>query len=72
MMREPAFRGRQPIFIGDDITDQTVFPIIPDYHGRCFSVGRPMAGTDGCFDDPTAVRAWLTRAAESLELVTEA
>ena len=72
MMREPAFRGRRPIFIGDDVTDETVFPIIPDYHGRCFSVGRPMAGTDGCFDDPTAVRAWLTRAAESLELVTEA
>ena len=54
------------------ITDETVFPIIPDYHGRCFSVGRPIAGTDGCFDDPEAVRAWLSRAAESLELVNEA
>ena len=64
MMREPAFKGRKPIFIGDDITDQTVFPIISDYHGRCFSVGHQMSGTDGCFDDPAAVRAWLARAAE--------
>ena len=72
LMHEPAFAGRRPIFIGDDITDETVFPIIPDYHGRCFSVGREIAGTDGCFDDPEAVRAWLARAAESLELVNEA
>ena len=72
MMHEPAFAGRQPIFIGDDVTDETVFPIIPDYHGRCFSVGRTIAGTDGCFDDPAAVRAWLSRAAEALELLSEA
>lgn len=72
MMNEPPFAGRQPIFIGDDITDETVFPVIPDYRGRCFSVGRPIAGTDGCFEDPAAVRAWLSRAAESLELLSEA
>lgn len=72
LMHEPAFAGRKPIFIGDDITDETVFPVIPDYHGRCFSVGRQIRGTDGWFEDPTAVRAWLSRAAESLELLSEA
>src|SRR5512139_559049 len=29
MTREP-FKGRRPFFIGDDVTDETVFAIMPD------------------------------------------
>ena len=29
MTREP-FKGRRPLFIGDDVTDETVFAIMPD------------------------------------------
>jgi trehalose 6-phosphate phosphatase len=71
MMKEKAFAGRRPIFIGDDVTDETVFPIIPRYRGRCFSVSRVVEGTDGCFADPAAVRGWISRAAEAFELVDE-
>ena len=39
MTREP-FKGRRPLFIGDDVTDETVFAIMPDLNGLAFSVGR--------------------------------
>lgn len=66
LMSQKPFLGRQPIFVGDDVTDETVFPIMPLYRGLSYSVGRRISGTDGCFDDPHAVRSWLARAADSL------
>ena len=39
MTLEP-FKGRRPFFIGDDVTDETVFAIMPDLDGLAFSVGR--------------------------------
>ena len=63
LMKHPPFAGRQPIFLGDDVTDETVFPIIPEFSGYCFSVGRKIEGTDGCFDNPAAVRKWLKKIA---------
>ena len=42
-----------------DTTDEAVFAILPDLAGYGFSVGREMAGADGIFDSPHAVRAWL-------------
>ena len=63
LMQHPPFAGRAPIFLGDDVTDETVFPIIPEFSGYCFSVGRKIEGTDGCFDNPAAVRKWLKKIA---------
>ena len=40
LMKHEPFRGRRPIFIGDDVTDETVFAIMPDMNGLSFSVGR--------------------------------
>ena len=60
MKREP-FRGRRPIFIGDDVTDETVFAIMPDMDGLAFSVGRRAMGVSGHFDAPADVRAFLAR-----------
>ncbi len=60
MTREP-FKGRRPIFIGDDVTDETVFAIMPDMNGLAFSVGRRAMGVDGHFDAPNDVRAFLAR-----------
>jgi trehalose 6-phosphate phosphatase len=59
MMREP-FRGRRPFFIGDDVTDETVFAIMPDFDGLAFSVGRRARGVAGHFDAPSDVREFLT------------
>jgi trehalose 6-phosphate phosphatase len=59
MTREP-FKGRRPFFIGDDVTDETVFAIMPDFDGLAFSVGRRARGVAGHFDSPDDVREFLT------------
>ena len=64
LMKHEPFKGRRPIFIGDDVTDETVFAIMPDLHGLAFSVGRQAQGVAGHFDEPSDVRAFL---AELLE-----
>ncbi len=47
------------MFLGDDITDETVFAIMPDLDGIAFSVGRKAQGVAGHFDSPEDVRRWL-------------
>jgi trehalose 6-phosphate phosphatase len=59
LMTHEPFRGRRPIFIGDDVTDETVFAIMPDLGGLAFSVGRRAKGVAGHFDEPRDVREWL-------------
>jgi trehalose 6-phosphate phosphatase len=61
LMKHEPFRGRRPIFIGDDVTDETVFAIMPDMNGLSFSVGRRAIGVNGHFDTPSDVRAFLAR-----------
>jgi trehalose 6-phosphate phosphatase len=58
MMHEP-FKGRRPLFIGDDVTDESVFAIMPDLDGLAFSVGRRARGVAGHFDAPSDVREFL-------------
>ena len=69
LMRHAPFAGRRPVFIGDDVTDETVFAILPDLGGIGFSVGRQVAGLAGCFETPGEVRAWLERLAPADESV---
>jgi trehalose 6-phosphate phosphatase len=59
LMTRAPFQGRKPLFIGDDVTDETVFAIMPDYGGLSFSVGRRAEGVDGHFDAPNDVREFL-------------
>src|SRR3954454_2924976 len=61
LMSYGPFKGRRPIFIGDDVTDETVFAIMPDLDGLAFSVGRRAHGVDGHFDAPSDVREFLAR-----------
>ena len=61
LMSHEPFRGRRPIFIGDDVTDESVFAIMPDLGGLAFSVGRHASGVAGHFEQPSEVRAWLKR-----------
>ena len=67
LMRYPPFIDRHPIFIGDDVTDESVFEIIAEFDGLAFSVGRMVAGVNGHFERPEAVRGWLTRIADEGE-----
>jgi len=61
LMTHEPFKGRRPIFIGDDVTDETVFAILPDLDGLAFSVGRRAQGVADHFDEPRDVREWLAR-----------
>jgi trehalose 6-phosphate phosphatase len=60
LMEYPPFKGRKPIFIGDDTTDEPVFPILSQFGGLGFSVGRVVADVSGHFEKPESVRAWLS------------
>src|SRR6201986_4758534 len=59
LMPPEPFRGRYPIFIGDDVTDESVFAAMPSLGGLAFSVGRYAQGVAGHFDEPTDGRSWL-------------
>ena len=59
LMTHEPFKGRRPFFIGDDVTDETVFAIMPDLDGLSFSVGRRAKGVAGHFDAPSDVREFL-------------
>ena len=61
LMTHEPFKGRKPLFIGDDVTDETVFAIMPDFDGVAFSVGRRAQGVAGHFDTPNDVREFLAR-----------
>jgi trehalose 6-phosphate phosphatase len=61
LMTHEPFKGRRPLFIGDDVTDETVFAIMPDFDGLAFSVGRHAHGVAGHFDSPADVRAFLAQ-----------
>ncbi len=61
----PRFRGRTPIFVGDDETDEAGFAVVSTRGGFAFSVGRPRPRARGTFARPSEVRQWLADFAES-------
>jgi trehalose 6-phosphate phosphatase len=63
LMREAPFKGRTPVFLGDDTTDEDVFRVLPDFDGIGISVGRRIEGAGHMFGSPRAVRDWLSELA---------
>ena len=57
--REP-FRSRQPVFVGDDVTDEDGMEVAARLGGFGLNVGAVFGGR------PPAVRDWLNRAADAL------
>jgi trehalose 6-phosphate phosphatase len=60
LMARPPFRGRRPIFVGDDFTDEAGMEAARQFGGEGLRVAEMFGG------DPAAVRAWLMRGAERL------
>jgi trehalose 6-phosphate phosphatase len=69
LLTHEPFAGRRPIFIGDDVTDESVFAIMPDLKGISFSVSRHAHGVDGYFAEPANVRHWLASLLDGSESV---
>jgi trehalose 6-phosphate phosphatase len=67
LMKCRPFNKRNPIFIGDDTTDEPVFGVLARFGGLGFSVGRISPNVNGHFDSPASVRAWLARIAAAGE-----
>jgi trehalose 6-phosphate phosphatase len=59
LMLHAPFRGRRPIFIGDDVTDEAAFAVMPEYKGLSLAVGDAVGSLDGAFAGPAEVRRWL-------------
>jgi trehalose 6-phosphate phosphatase len=57
-MEEAPFRGRQPIFIGDDQTDYGGFAAVRRYDGLAIAVGSRVKA-EWWLPGPAAVRQWL-------------
>jgi trehalose 6-phosphate phosphatase len=60
-MHEPPFQGAQPIFVGDDLTDEAGFAAAEDLGGYGVRVGSPERPTAARYAlaDIEAVLAWL-------------
>jgi len=58
---EAPFRGRVPVFIGDDLTDEFGFVFINRVGGHSVKVGEGRSAARWRLPDAGAVRAWLAR-----------
>lgn len=63
-MQEHPFRGRIPIFIGDDLTDEYGFTLVNRLGGHSIKVGPGASVAQWRLADASAVRGWLDRLAK--------
>jgi trehalose 6-phosphate phosphatase len=66
-LAEPPFRGRIPVFIGDDVTDEDGFTAVHTARGRSIKVGDGATLAHHRLADPSEVVAWLSEVAVLLE-----
>ena len=64
-MEEPAFAGRRPLAVGDDLTDEHMFAVAVEMGGLAVRVGNDSRETAAAarLDDPQSVRSWLSNLA---------
>ena len=58
-LREPPFQGRQPVFVGDDVTDESGFATVQAQGGAAAKVGPEPSVAGHRLQDVQAVHDWL-------------
>ncbi len=66
-LAEPPFRGRRPVFIGDDLNDEHGFAEVNKMDGISIKVGQGASCARFRLPDVAAVRHWLGNALKGLE-----
>ena len=59
ILRERPFRGRVPVYLGDDATDEHAFAVVNALGGHSIKVGRGATRARWRLSSVAAVRAWL-------------
>ena len=67
LMALPAFRGRRPIMVGDDVPDESALAAALRRGGLGLRVGGEHFRGRADFEGPASVRAWLAAMADQLE-----
>ncbi len=71
-MNEPPFRGRRPVFVGDDVTDEDGFVALGEWGGISVKIGPGETKAGYRLADTRAFRAWLARICTGLEAAAAA
>ncbi len=64
MMKEPPYRGRRVVFVGDDLTDEKGFAVVNDLGGLSIRIGEGETIAPVRIETPAALRAQLVHWAE--------
>ena len=65
-MHEAPFKGRVPVFLGDDLTDELGFKVVNRMGGHSVKIGEGPSAARWRLQDAAAVRRWLSEGLQRL------